>query len=141
MERYEEKPTAAEEPSANYQLGYSDQREGNYADPPEDVRGSREYSAGWKRAVAEQLPALRAANEAVDQLRSELGDVCQPAAEALAVAWWHLEHAIRELTGKCSMGHALPIETNMVSGTVTLTDGGQECGCCNEFKKSKPRGK
>lgn len=80
---------------------------------------------------ANLVEALQRHNDAVDQLRAEVRDVCQPAAEALAVAWWHLEHAIRELTSKCSMGHALPIET------------GPACGCCNDYArlKSKARGR
>jgi hypothetical protein len=60
--------------------------------------------------------------DAIDQLVSTAMEICQPAERFLALAWWHTENAIRQVTGKCSMA----------------CKRGGFCACCHHYRELNP---
>jgi hypothetical protein len=78
---------------------------------------------GTGRPTRKTLVAgLDALNGEIGQLASTAGDICGPARTFLDFDWWHTEHAIRELTGTCSMA----------------CKSGRFCACCHHCHELKP---
>ncbi len=68
-------------------------------------------------------------NEDIADLECIAADVCEPAKKFLALAWWHTEHAIRELTGRCSFERTPGNSAHQP---------GRYCACCARYKELKP---
>ena len=71
------------------------------------------------------VSALDKMSEDIDQLASDARDICEPAKAYLDLAWWHVEHAIRTVTGACSM-RCKP---------------GHYCACCAHYNDLKAKAK
>ena len=74
-------------------------------------------------SVATVIAAVDHLNSEIDQLTATAAGICTPAKLYLDLAWWQTEHAIRKVTGHCSM-HC---------------KSGKYCSCCQHYNELTPR--